>query len=432
MNNTNLKSTETVRDITTLLIDYLQSKSKKSRNIPLDILNTVPLFYINVLTNREAKWFKDSGDPRISYTDMLKRDAHNFCNITYIDYVEDANGYKSFGERKYAYVMNQNADTIFSLRKDLIDNWAERNAKDSVIIINTINGNVYDIEMQDILRWYNTRDNGMKFSMNEQGNVIVTFSLPKEEEYQHYDLEDSKNYLEQSWQYIGACNYARYRRGTVLLAAQYNEDGTLKGKNIFKSLKQIYTEVGFTNIGSYKTFQRLFKTETVAAMFLTSDSGKVYFISTDIYITVPEHTDEIESGIVETDIMYSDATCREDISVVLDNRKNITDTDKINEMVESTLNETANVIQTKIETSDFIKFQQWEGDWPSYKDYLYTRKRIMAEEVEKGFDWLVIPEIDTTEPELPDNEYFDEKEKETVDFIFSLKNKVKSFLQSLQ
>ena len=381
MNNTNLKSTETVRDITTLLIDYLQSKSKKSRNIPLDILNTVPLFYINVMTNREAKWFKDSGDPRISYTDMLKRDAHNFCNITYIDYVEDSNGYKSFGERKYAYVMNQNADTIFSLRKDLIDNWAERNAKDSVIIINTINGNVYDIEMQDILRWYNTRDNGMKFSMNEQGNVIVTFSLPKEEEYQHYDLEYSKNYLEQSWPYIGACNYARYRRGTVLLAAQYNEDGTLKGKNIFKSLKQIYTEVGFTNIGSYKTFQRLFKTETVAAMFLTSDSGKVYFISTDIYITVPEHTDEIESGIVETDIMYSDATCREDISVVLDNRKNITDTDKINEMVESTLNETANVIQTKIETSDFIKFQQWEGDWPSYKYYLYTRKRIMAEEV---------------------------------------------------
>ena len=381
MNNTNLKSIETVRDITTLLIDYLQSKSKKSRNIPLDILNTVPLFYINVMTNREAKWFKDSGDPRISYTDMLKRDAHNFCNITYIDYVEDANGYKSFGERKYAYVMNQNADTIFSLRKDLIDNWAERNAKDSVIIINTINGNVYDIEMQDILRWYNTRDNGMKFSMNEQGNVIVTFSLPKEEEYQHYDLEDSKNYLEQSWQYIGACNYARYRRGTVLLAAQYNEDGTLKGKNIFKSLKQIYTEVGFTNIGSYKTFQRLFKTETVAAMFLTSDSGKVYFISTDIYITVPEHTEEIESGMGETEIFYADETYRKDISVVVDNRNNNTDTDKINEMVESTLNETANVIQTKIETSNFIKFQQWEGDWPSYKDYLYTRKRIMAEEV---------------------------------------------------
>ena len=53
-------------------------------------------------------------------------------------------------------------------------------------------------------------------------------------------------------------------------------------------------------------------------------------------------------------------------------------------------------------------------------------------EVEKGFDWLVIPEIDTTEPELPNNEYYEEKEKETVGFIFSLKNKVKSFLQSLQ
>ena len=54
------------------------------------------------------------------------------------------------------------------------------------------------------------------------------------------------------------------------------------------------------------------------------------------------------------------------------------------------------------------------------------------EEVEKGFDWLVIPEIDTTEPELPNNEYFDEKEKETLGFINFLKNKVKSFLQNLQ
>ena len=55
-----------------------------------------------------------------------------------------------------------------------------------------------------------------------------------------------------------------------------------------------------------------------------------------------------------------------------------------------------------------------------------------TEEVEKGFDWLVIPEIDTTEPELPNNEYYEEREKETVGFVISLKNKVKSFLQSLQ
>ena len=55
-----------------------------------------------------------------------------------------------------------------------------------------------------------------------------------------------------------------------------------------------------------------------------------------------------------------------------------------------------------------------------------------AEEVEKEFDWLVIPEIDTTEPELPNNEYFNEKEKETLGFINFLKNKVKSFLQNLQ
>ena len=61
-----------------------------------------------------------------------------------------------------------------------------------------------------------------------------------------------------------------------------------------------------------------------------------------------------------------------------------------------------------------------------------TDDKDKTEEVEKGFDWLVIPEIDTTEPELPNNEYYAEMEKKTVNFIFSLKNKVKSFLQSLQ
>ena len=59
-------------------------------------------------------------------------------------------------------------------------------------------------------------------------------------------------------------------------------------------------------------------------------------------------------------------------------------------------------------------------------------EELKTEEVEKGFDWLVIPEIDTTEPELPNNEYYDEMEKKTVDFIFSLFGKVESLLQSPQ
>ena len=59
-------------------------------------------------------------------------------------------------------------------------------------------------------------------------------------------------------------------------------------------------------------------------------------------------------------------------------------------------------------------------------------EELKTEEVEKGFDWLVIPEIDTTEPELPDNEYYDEMEKKTVDLIFLLFDKVESLLQSPQ
>lgn len=79
-----------------------------------------------------------------------------------------------------------------------------------------------------------------------------------------------------------------------------------------------------------------------------------------------------------------------------------------------------------------MTFNTFALESTNMEDSLQDKTELKTEEVEKGFDWLVIPEIDTTEPELPNNEYFNEKEKETVGFIFSLKNKVKSFLQSLQ
>lgn len=80
---------------------------------------------------------------------------------------------------------------------------------------------------------------------------------------------------------------------------------------------------------------------------------------------------------------------------------------------------------------DLSEFRKSKNTEKSVLELLDDETEV-EEEVEKGFDWLVIPEIDTTEPELPNNEFYEEKEKETVDFINSLKNKVNSFLQSLQ
>ena len=382
MINTNIKNYETTFNLTSLLVDFLQSKTYKSKKYILseDTLNNVPLFYVNVLNNREAKWLEGSADARVSFKDMLKREYHNYCHITYIDYMEDANGYKSFGDRKYAYVMCQNSDTVFSLRKDLIDNWGINNASDEIIIVNMNNGNIYNFNMQDVLGWFSDGTNGRKMSRNEQGNIVVSFNLPEPVEYNHYTLDNTKGYLYNSWPYIGQCSYSRYRKGTRLLVALYNEDGTLKGKQMFKSLKQVYDEVGFKNIGSYKTFQRLFKTETVTAMYLTSDSGSVYFVSTDICITVPENVENIEAGVVETEIEYSDNTSRMDISTVLDNRNNNISTDNIDEIVDLTLLE-YNVVEKKAETSDFIKWKDWGRGWDSYRDYLRAYKRKFAEEI---------------------------------------------------
>ena len=54
-----------------------------------------------------------------------------------------------------------------------------------------------------------------------------------------------------------------------------------------------------------------------------------------------------------------------------------------------------------------------------------------TEDYDTGFDWVVIPEL-TTEPEpvkLPNREFYEEKEKDTLQMFSKILNKVKDILQ---
>lgn len=54
-----------------------------------------------------------------------------------------------------------------------------------------------------------------------------------------------------------------------------------------------------------------------------------------------------------------------------------------------------------------------------------------TEDYDTGFDWVVIPELDTEpEPvELPNREFYEEKEKDTLQMFSRILNKVKDILQ---
>lgn len=54
-----------------------------------------------------------------------------------------------------------------------------------------------------------------------------------------------------------------------------------------------------------------------------------------------------------------------------------------------------------------------------------------TEDYDAGFDWVVIPELDTEpEPvELPNREFYEEKEKDTLQMFSRILNKVKDILQ---
>lgn len=56
-----------------------------------------------------------------------------------------------------------------------------------------------------------------------------------------------------------------------------------------------------------------------------------------------------------------------------------------------------------------------------------------TEEYERGYDWIIIPELDT-EPrkiDLPNNDIYVERERETLNFFERLREKVRDMLESL-
>lgn len=207
-------------------------------------------YYLNAMNNQKTSTDKKRPD-------AFMRDAHNYCNWTFLDYRDLTRGYKQYGDRKWFYVTESDSPEYVQIRKDLIDAWKHNNAKDTVLVV--VPNGVIDIPMQHLFGY---RPKSYKIEWNNDGNVIYRYDISNCKVYGNPNYvadKETVNWVSESSKYIGNCNYAVHRHSDKkLIVARYNNDNSLKCFHKMKSIKQAFD---LLNVGEklnicYKTFQR--------------------------------------------------------------------------------------------------------------------------------------------------------------------------------
>ena len=247
---------------TNLLIKSLTSKVQKDGHTDC---------FINVMNNEDKSFFDNKN--------TMNRTEHNFAHITYIPWDDYGDGFKGFADRKWAYVVQTANPNIFQIRKDVIDSWANNNAKDDVIVMSTADNTVYFFDMQDFrgakpkVSW--------DYVWNEEGNIICS--------YKHwnanYTFTDSNpqevhpyaEKLSYGFQFLGHVAYAQYRTKRMILVGKYDANGKLINYHKMKSISMAYETLHLGNNGSLRTVQRMLNKNL--SVFLTSESGTKYYIT---------------------------------------------------------------------------------------------------------------------------------------------------------
>ena len=227
--------------------------------------------YINVMNNNDKSFFDNKN--------VMNRMEHSFAHITYIPWMDYDNGYKGFGDRKWAYVVQTSNPNIFQIRKDVLDAWADNNEKDEVIVLSVSDNTAYFFDMQDF--------RGIKpkvswdYKWNEEGNIICEYRhwTPKYE-FIDNDPEELHPYAEKlsiGFQYLGHVSYAKYRSKRMILVGKYDENGNLINYHKMKSISMAYETLHLGNNGSLRTVQRMLNKNL--SVFLTSENGTKYYIT---------------------------------------------------------------------------------------------------------------------------------------------------------
>lgn len=247
-------------------------------------------YYFNVMNNNVE--LGNTIDQ--AHKDILVRDQHNHTNITIINYFDMGNGFKSFDDREWYYVVcNKNESDYVDIRLDLIESWQEKNANDSVIIVNQ-NGSVWELPMQS----FYTMESEIVW--NDEGNIVKRFLLDRPTYTCNPEIMANREMvvrLIKSWQFLGHTTYTKFRSGNKFLVASYDRNGNIIKYHYMKSVRQMYAILNMSNY-SLRTFQRKCQGDFVE-MTLENDNGKTFYI-TNLLTTLPPET--VEMSVKPTEL----------------------------------------------------------------------------------------------------------------------------------
>ena len=244
-----------------------------------------PNFYFNFLNNNQyvgkmsigtrEQWF--GCHCRVQFfTENKDKSFKKYENAT--GYYITFNSYSDFRNQK-----SENGTLSVSLRKDLVDFWAESNVSEcSVLFVSSLDDCIYEMPIKNIIDY--VIKNKCKVSYNGYDDYIVPIcneTVTREAKQNHGEIItsffDEKYYKPQ---YISNFTYSVYRKGTCVKVVQFDSTGKYMNEKIFKSISELYDLL--TKYKAWDKSKKTLQRHVADEMFLTLNNGLHVFITTDI------------------------------------------------------------------------------------------------------------------------------------------------------
>ena len=280
----NAKHTQNLKSHKNEILNFLAQKSKT--------------FYFSFLNSKG----------KVGSMNIGTREDWNACHFR-VQYFDNSAEYKTYEEPKGYYVTfngfesyNNDGVLCMSLRKDLVDYWANCDVKNKhVLFVADRIDAIVDFEISKVIQYCIDHEKQNVVYNNKFGDYIIpiddAYYLRKE--YQIHtepkDLTFDVNYYKP--EYISNMSYSVYRSGTAVKVVMYDKEGNYLRERVYRSIKEVYDALvkAKSYDKSYKTLQRQVAEETV----ITTPSGMKFFITSDIDKSFKDENYEVVEVIDE-------------------------------------------------------------------------------------------------------------------------------------
>ena len=280
----NAKHTQNLKSHKNEILNFLAQKSKT--------------FYFSFLNSKG----------KVGSMDIGTREDWNACHFR-VQYFDSSTDFKTYEEPKGYYVTfngfesyNNDGVLCMSLRKDLVDYWANCDVKNKhVLFVADRIDAIVDFEISKVIQYCIDHEKQNVVYNNKFGDYIIpiddAYYLRKE--YQIHtepkDLVFDTSYYKP--EYISNMSYSVYRSGTAIKVVMYDKECNYLRERVYRSIKEVYDALVKAKAydKSYKTLQRQVAEETV----ITTPSGMKFFITSDIDKSFKDENYEVVEVIDE-------------------------------------------------------------------------------------------------------------------------------------